>query len=41
MLLTTLDDWVFTSDFANELLIKHFQTTSLKGFGLVISIDTG
>jgi DNA mismatch repair protein MutS len=34
MLLTTLDDWVFTSDFANELLTKHFQTTSLKGFGV-------
>ncbi|MCR4737764.1 MAG: DNA mismatch repair protein MutS [Bacteroidales bacterium] len=40
MLLTTLDDWVFTSDFANELLIKHFQTTSLKGFG-VDNLPTG
>ncbi|MCQ2284319.1 MAG: DNA mismatch repair protein MutS [Bacteroidales bacterium] len=34
MLLTTLDDWVFMADFANELLTKHFQTTSLKGFGV-------
>lgn len=34
MLLTTLDDWVFMTDFANELLTKHFQTTSLKGFGV-------
>ena len=32
MLLSTLDDWVFMSDYANELLTKHFQTTSLKGF---------
>ena len=40
MLLTTLDDWVFTSDFANELLTKHFQTTSLKGFG-VDNLPTG
>lgn len=34
MLLTTMDDWVFMTDFANELLTKHFQTTSLKGFGV-------
>lgn len=34
MLLTTLDDWVFTSDYANDLLTKHFNTTSLKGFGV-------
>jgi DNA mismatch repair protein MutS len=30
----TFEDWVFTTDFANELLIRHFQTTSLKGFGI-------
>jgi DNA mismatch repair protein MutS len=30
----TFDDWVFTSDFANELLMKQFGTTSLKGFGV-------
>ncbi|MFN5633155.1 MAG: DNA mismatch repair protein MutS, partial [Flavobacteriia bacterium] len=29
-----LEDWVFTSDFANESLQKHFQTNSLKGFGV-------
>ena len=30
----TFDDWVFTPDFANELLMKQFGTTSLKGFGV-------
>lgn len=30
----TFDDWVFTSDFAEELLMKQFGTTSLKGFGV-------
>lgn len=34
MLLTTMDDWVFMTDFAHELLTKHFQTSSLKGFGV-------
>jgi DNA mismatch repair protein MutS len=29
-----LDDWVFTEDFANESLTKHFETNSLKGFGI-------
>jgi DNA mismatch repair protein MutS len=29
-----LDDWVFTTDFSNELLNKHFGTKSLKGFGI-------
>lgn len=32
--ITTFDDWVFTTDFTNELLQKHFGTTSLKGFGV-------
>lgn len=32
--LTTFEDWVFTTDFTYELLIRHFQTTSLKGFGI-------
>lgn len=32
--INTFDDWVFTSDFAHELLLKHFQTNSLKGFGV-------
>ncbi len=29
-----LEDWVFTSDFGEELLLKHFGTSSLKGFGV-------
>ncbi|MFN4197480.1 MAG: DNA mismatch repair protein MutS [Flavobacterium sp.] len=29
-----LDDWVFKEDYANEVLTKHFQTNSLKGFGI-------
>lgn len=29
-----LDDWVYTSDAANERLVKHFGTSSLKGFGV-------
>lgn len=29
-----LDDWVFSNDFAYELLTKHFGTTTLKGFGV-------
>ena len=32
--LQTFDDWVFTPDFANELLLKQFGTVSLKGFGV-------
>ncbi len=32
--LTTFEDWVFTLDFAYENLTRHFQTTSLKGFGI-------
>lgn len=30
----TFDDWVFSRDFCYELLIKQFDTTSLKGFGI-------
>lgn len=29
-----LEDWVFTKDFSNESLNNHFQTKSLKGFGV-------
>lgn len=36
----TFDDWVFTYDFAEELLLKQFGTTSLKGFG-VQDLDKG
>ncbi|MDR1793093.1 MAG: DNA mismatch repair protein MutS [Bacteroidales bacterium] len=31
---STFEDWVFTSDFSNDLLLKHFQVTSFKGFGV-------
>jgi len=30
----TFDDWVFTEDFARDILPNHFGTTSLKGFGV-------
>ncbi len=29
-----LDDWAFTAEYGNELLLKHFGTKSLKGFGI-------
>lgn len=29
-----LDEWVFTPDFSNETLLKHFGTATLKGFGI-------
>ena len=32
--LTVFDDWVFTEDYANETLNRHFHTVSLKGFGV-------
>lgn len=28
------EDWVFQADYANETLIKHFNTKTLKGFGI-------
>jgi DNA mismatch repair protein MutS len=30
----TLDEWIFTEAYAEESLLKHFQTHSLKGFGV-------
>ncbi len=30
----TLDDWAFTYEFGYNFLKQHFQTTSLKGFGI-------
>ena len=30
----TLDEWIFTDTYANEGLLKHFGTHSLKGFGI-------
>ncbi|MDX1470998.1 MAG: DNA mismatch repair protein MutS, partial [Flavobacteriaceae bacterium] len=29
-----MEDWVFKDDFANESLLKHFETKNLKGFGI-------
>lgn len=29
-----LEDWVFTIEAANDRLLKHFETRSLKGFGI-------
>ena len=29
-----LEDWVFQNDYAFETITKHFQTNSLKGFGI-------
>jgi DNA mismatch repair protein MutS len=31
---TKLDDWIFNYDYAYELLINHFHTQTLKGFGI-------
>jgi len=28
------EEWIFTEDFAGDLLLKHFGTASLKGFGI-------
>ncbi len=30
----SLDDWAFTYDYAYEILLKHFDVKSLKGFGV-------
>ncbi len=30
----TLEDWVFSKDYATEKLLKNFETISLKGFGI-------
>jgi len=30
----TFDDWAYTFDFAENLLINHFKTNTLKGFGI-------
>jgi DNA mismatch repair protein MutS len=31
---TKLEDWIFSSDYGYELLINHFKTQTLKGFGI-------
>ncbi|MFH0990396.1 MAG: DNA mismatch repair protein MutS [bacterium] len=33
-LITKTEDWVFTVDYGYEVLVNHFKTQSLKGFGL-------
>ena len=30
----TLDEWIFTEQYATESLLKHFRTQTLKGFGV-------
>ena len=29
-----LEDWPYTADYTNEILFKHFEVNSLKGFGI-------
>ncbi len=36
----TLDEWIFDNAYAEDTLLKHFQTHSLKGFG-VDDLDNG
>ncbi|WP_037495965.1 DNA mismatch repair protein MutS [Sphingobacterium deserti] len=30
----TLDEWPYTGDYASEMLLKHFEVKSMKGFGI-------
>lgn len=32
--INTFEDWVFTTDFSYDLLLRHFKTVSLKGYGI-------
>ena len=32
--ITKIDDWIFNYDYGNELLMNHFNTKTLKGFGI-------
>ena len=32
--LTKIDDWIYDINFANDLLLTHFNTKTLKGFGI-------
>ena len=34
-----LEDWVYKEDYTNEILTNHFQTNSLKGFGIEELLD--
>lgn len=38
--ISTFEDWVFAPDFAIDILTRHFETTSLKGFGIE-NLDLG
>lgn len=33
-LITKREDWIFEFDFARDILLKHFRTHNLKGFGI-------
>ena len=33
-LYTRVEDWIFNADYGREILLTHFKTQSLKGFGL-------
>ena len=32
--ITKVDEWIFDIDYANDILLKHFKTKTLKGFGV-------
>ena len=32
--ITKIDDWIFNFDYSSELLMNHFNTKTLKGFGI-------
>lgn len=32
--ISKIDEWIFSFDFANDLLLNHFNTKTLKGFGI-------
>jgi len=34
MYIYTLDEWIFDQSYGEDILLKHFQTHSLKGFGV-------
>lgn len=38
-LIQELDDWIFTSQAANDRLLKQFETASLKGFGIQLMLS--
>ncbi len=32
--ITKIDEWIFDTDYANDILLEHFKTKTLKGFGI-------